>query len=466
MTINDMNELSSTQLPIQPTAPSPSRFPWVTFFTTIILSVLIGMAIGRELLPAPSGPVSTINVPSNATGTGQVLGMYQMPTDKNIDLTDVDFRQFWDLWDMLKEKYYEQPVKDKDLFYGAMNGLASSLGDPYTTYFEPKSAESFQAALSGKFEGIGAQLGLKDNKITIIAPLKKSPAEIVGIRAGDVIVKVNDEKVAGWTLTQAVSKIRGPKGTKVKITVDRGGKEKTFEITRDVINTASVEVSFEASKPSETSAGGAAGGEKEKQLTPPDIAYLKLSQFGTNTNDEWDKAIEEITAKWQKKEIKGMILDLRDNPGGYLETAVYLASEFLPKEKIIVKQESSSAAIETRSYQVARTGRLLDIPLVILVNKGSASASEILSGAMRDYKRAKLIGEKTFGKGSVQEDLDLKNNAGLHVTVAKWILPNGDWIMGKGIEPDIKVENKVENGNTLTKDTDAQLKRAIEEVLK
>ncbi len=161
-----------------------------------------------------------------------------------------------------------------------------------------------------------------------------------------------------------------------------------------------------------------------------------------------------------------MVLDLRDNPGGYLESSVYLAGEFLPKGSLVVKQESTSQSIESKDYVVSRTGRLLGIPLVVLINKGSASASEILSGALHDHKRAKLIGEKSFGKGSVQEALNLKDDAGLHVTVAKWILPNGQWINGKGIEPDIKLENKVTTGNTLTKETDQQLQKAIEEVTK
>jgi carboxyl-terminal processing protease len=159
-----------------------------------------------------------------------------------------------------------------------------------------------------------------------------------------------------------------------------------------------------------------------------------------------------------------MVLDLRDNPGGYLDSAVYTASEFLPMNKLVVKQESTTS--ESKSYYVFRDGKLKDIPLVVLINKGSASASEILSGALRDYKRAKLIGEKSFGKGSVQEALDLKNGAGLHVTVAKWILPNGDWINGKGIEPDVKVQNELKDGETLSRDTDAQLDAAVQELVK
>jgi len=194
------------------------------------------------------------------------------------------------------------------------------------------------------------------------------------------------------------------------------------------------------------------------------VAILNLNQFGENTNQEWDKAISEIKNQWDKKEIAGLVLNLRDNPGGFLDGAVYLASEFLPFGKIVVKQESTTT--ENKTYYVLKNGRLKNIPLVVLINRGSASASEIVAGALRDHKRTKLIGEKTFGKGSVQEAIDLDKNAGLHVTVAKWILPNGDWINGKGIEPDVKVENQVKEGNTMTRNDDKQLDKAIDQLIK
>jgi len=414
-------------------------------------------------------------------GSGYKLGEYRTVNEKverssyNIinakeksNTKNLDFSLFWDAWSKIEEKYIDKKkIIPQKMLYGAIKGMVASVEDPYTFFLTPEENKQAKADLDGKFEGIGAQLGLKEGKIIIIAPLKGSPAEKAGLLAGDVITKVDGNSVKDWTLIQTVSKIRGAKGTKVKITIDRSGKEMSFEITRQVINIASVEISYETKKTDGGSGTVSSGKKSDNQPgVYPDIAYLKLNQFGSNTNDEWDKAVNGIVGKWQKKEIKGVVLDLRDNPGGFLESSVYLASEFLPKGDLIVKQESSSQTIETREYRVVRTGRLLDIPLVVLVNKGSASASEILSGALRDHKRAKLIGEKTFGKGSVQEALDLKNEAGLHVTVAKWILPNGDWINSKGITPEIIVENKVDAGNTLTKDTDKQLEKAMEEVLK
>lgn len=358
---------------------------------------------------------------------------------------DIDFSLFWDTWDKLEQKYVDKKkLNSKKMYYGAIKGMTASLEDPYTFFLTPEENKQTKEDLGGKFEGIGAQLGLKDNRVVIVAPLKESPAEKAGLKTGDVIVKVNGEAIKNWTLVQTVSKIRGPKGSTVKLGIQRETGTLDVEITRDEIRVPTIELSYESQ-----------------------VAILKLNQFGENTDREWTKAVTDIAAKWKSGSIKGMVLDLRDNPGGYLEAAVYLASEFLPQQKLVVKQESTNPS-QTREYMVDRPGELLDIPLVVLINQGSASASEILGGALRDYKRARLIGEKSFGKGSVQEAIDLKDDAGLHVTVAKWILPKGDWINGKGIEPDIKIERKVTEATEsadLTQ-SDTQLERAMTEVVK
>jgi carboxyl-terminal processing protease len=366
-----------------------------------------------------------------------IINVNNKATEKNLD-----FSLFWETWDKVEQKFIDKKKLDpKKMFYGAIKGMVASLDDPYTFFLTPEENKQSKDDLQGKFEGIGAQLGMKDNRVIVVAPLKNSPAEKAGVKAGDFINKVDDQPTKNWTLAYAVSKIRGPKGTKVKLTLERAGKELEVTITRDQINVSSVELSFEKN-----------------------IAILKVNQFGENTIDEWDKAVFEIKNQWLKKEIKGMILDLRDNPGGYLEGSVYLASEFLPMGKTVVRQESTN--LPNKDYKVLRQGELLDIPLVVLINKGSASASEILTGALRDYKRARIVGEKSFGKGSVQEAIDLKEGAGLHVTVAKWILPSGDWINSKGIEPEIKIENQIKEGNTLTRDDDKQLDTALEILLK
>lgn len=355
---------------------------------------------------------------------------------------NIDFSLFWETWDKVEQKFVDkQKLDPQKMFFGAIKGMVSSLEDSYTFFLTPEENKQSKDDLGGKFEGIGAQLGLKDNRIVVVAPLKKSPAESAGVNAGDIIIKVNDESTEKWTLPYAVSKIRGPKGTKVKLTVQRAEKELVFNIVRQEIKVASTELTF------------------EKQ-----VAILKLIRFGDDTNDEWDRAVVEIVKKWENKKISGLVLDLRDNPGGYLQGAVYIASEFLSRGNLVVKQEYADGNSE--KYMVNRSGKLIDISLSIIINKGSASASEIVAGALRDYKRAKLIGEKSFGKGSIQEAVDLKEGAGLHVTVAKWVLPRGDWINQKGIEPDIKVENKLKEGSSLTKEDDLQLEKAIKEVLK
>lgn len=393
-------------------------------------------------------------------GSGYKLGEYKT-TDSKIDtnttsilnakssnkeLSQLDFSLFWNTWEKIEEKYVDKKKLDtKKMFYGAIKGMVASIEDPYTFFLTPDENKKSKDDLGGKFEGIGAQLGLKDNRIVVVAPIKNSPAEKSGVKTGDFIVKVNGEDASKWTLTTAVSKIRGEKGSKVKLGLERNGQIIELEITRDEIIVDSVELSFE---------------EKDGKQ----IAILKLIKFGDDTDTAWDKAISQISQKWQNKEISGMVLDVRDNPGGYLQSSVYTASDFLPFGSLVVSQEATDGSSE--KYKSLRNPQLPDIPLVVLINGGSASASEILSGALRDYKRAKLIGEKSFGKGSVQEALDLESGAGLHVTIAKWILPKGDWINGKGVEPDISIGLDIKDGNTITRETDAQLNKAIEEVIK
>lgn len=348
---------------------------------------------------------------------------------------DVDFSLFWDVWARLERSFIDKSkMLPQQMVYGAISGMVASLGDPYTVFLPPAEQKEAKEELGGTFEGIGAQLGMKDKKIVVIAPLKDMPAEAAGIAAGDWIVKVEGAETAGWTVPETANKIRGPKGTKVLLTILHEGEQNTRDISvlRDTILVHSVEWEVIYWQKNE-----AKYKKDDKCISCPALAHLILTRFGDQTNNEWGKAVSEIKDKLETREIQGVVLDLRNNPGGYLQGAVFIASEFLKPGLVVVQQEYNDGRRET--YSVTREGELIQAPLIVLVNKGSASASEIVAGALRDYNRAKLVGEKTFGKGSIQEAQDLAGGSGLHITIARWLLPKGDWINSKGVEPQVTV---------------------------
>lgn len=359
-------------------------------------------------------------------------------TDKTSSaVNSYDFSLFWDVWERLQHNFIDKKALDpQKMIYGAISGMVNSLGDPYTVFLPPDQNKEVKDDLSGKFEGIGAQLGVSDKKIVVIAPLKGAPAEKSGLKPGDWIIKVDGKDTVNWTLPEAVTKIRGPKGSEVALTIQHkdASSSSQIKVVRDTIEVASVE--WSKKQVSCTDEGCV-----EKQENCPECAhviYLKLARFGDQTNDEWNKVISEIKAvQANNPSVKGLVFDLRNNPGGYLSGSIFIASEFL-KDGVVVTQQNSNGSVQT--YKVNRKGQLLEIPIVVLINKGSASASEIVAGALKDRGRGKTVGETSFGKGSVQEAQDLRSGAGIHITTAKWLLPSGKWINGVGIEPDIKVE--------------------------
>lgn len=372
-------------------------------------------------------------------------GIVQSFVGKPMDGAPVaaDFSKYWEVWQRLEKSYVDPTKLDyAKMTWGSMQGLAQSLDDPYTQYLPPKENKQASEDLSGAFFGVGIELGYREGTLAVIAPIVGSPADKAGVKAGDLILNIKDEKknvdidTRGMTLPTAVTYIRGERGTSVLLTLYREGAPKSFEqlITRDEIVVPSVELKF-------------------VQKNGKKIAHLELHKFGGRTDREWmDKVAEIVAAK-----ADGVVLDLRNNPGGYLDGAVFVSSEFLPSG-IIVKQEGRK---DSETFSVDRKGSLTTIALVVLVNKGSASASEITAGALQDNKRAKIIGEQSFGKGTVQEVQDLSDGSSLHVTVAKWVLPSGRWIGKEGITPDVKVEDNLE-----TKEVDEQLDKAVETVLK
>lgn len=329
-----------------------------------------------------------------------------------IDQEQIDFNQFWTVWSRIKQKYVGQPVKDKDLFYGSIQGLVMSLEDPHSVFLPPQAAEEFSKDLSGELEGIGAEIGVKNNQLLIISPLPGSPAEKAGLLPGDKIMFIDKESTFGMDTGKAVTKIRGAAGTKVILTIERDkvSKQQDYTITRAKINVPSV--TFSAKK--------------------GNVAYFRITSFNQDTAVIFDQYIKNLPPK-----IKGVIIDLRNNPGGYLETAVEVTSQWV-EDGVIVSERGLNDFYE--EFKTRGPHRLAGIKTVVLVNKGSASASEILAGALQDYKLATIIGEKTFGKGSVQDLETFRDGSALKLTIAEWFTPLGRNINKEGITPDILVQ--------------------------
>lgn len=346
--------------------------------------------------------------------------------------SELDFNLYWEVWDNVKANYVDKiKISDKELFYGSLRGIAESTGDPYTVFMDPSEAKEFADDLAGTFEGIGAEIGMRDDITTVVTPLDETPAKKAGLLPGDKIYAVNDEATIGLSVSEVVKKIRGPKDTKVKLTIIRdSGKPFDLEITRGVIVVKSVKT----------------------EMRSDGVYVIRISSFNDDTYALFLAAVDDILVK----KPKGIILDLRNNPGGYLDTSIKIASEWVEDGPVVVEQLNDNKRNE---YPAEGLARLKDYKTVVLVNGGSASASEILAGALRDYKKATLIGETTFGKGSVQALRNLSDGSTLKITIAKWLTPAGDFINEKGIDPEIKIEMTADDIN---KNKDPQMNKAFE----
>lgn len=346
--------------------------------------------------------------------------------------SDLDFNLYWEVWDNVKANYVDKiKISDKELFYGSLRGIAESTGDPYTVFMDPSETKEFNDDLAGTFEGIGAEIGMRDDITTVVTPLDETPAKKAGLLPGDKIYAVNGEPTIGLSVSEVVKKIRGPKDTKVKLTIIRdSGKPFDLEITRGVIVVKSVKT----------------------EMRSDGVYVIRISNFNDDTYSLFLAAVDDVLMK----KPKGIILDLRNNPGGYLDTSIRIASEWVEDGPVVIEQLNDNRRNE---YPAEGAARLKDYKTVVLVNGGSASASEILAGALRDYKKATLIGETTFGKGSVQALRDLSDGSTLKVTIAKWLTPAGDFINEKGIDPEIKVELTADDIN---KNRDPQMDKAYE----
>lgn len=378
---------------------------------------------------------------------GVKVATNQMATKNGEEL---NLSMMWVVKDKLQQLFLDkEKIKDQEMVNGAIEGMVASLGDPYTVYLPAEQNKSTNEDLAGEFGGVGISLGFKDKTLAVMAPLKKTPAEKAGIMAGDLILKITDKvnnvnrETTGISLDEAVKLIRGKVGTEVTLKLYREGKADTWEVTlkRENIVVPSVELEWVISDKTD--------GKK--------VAWIKLYKFTDQLFKDWAKIVGEINTEKAGGKVAGIILDLRDNPGGYLQASVMVASDFL-KEGVVVSQQSAEGKVE--KYEVDKSlGRLVNDKLVVLVNGGSASASEILAGALKSYNRAKLVGVKTFGKGTVQQPENFKDGSGLHITIAKWLLPDGKNIHGVGVEPDVEVVYEVPKD--LKNKTDNQLDKAI-----
>lgn len=372
-----------------------------------VLLLFIGGVIGRYSMPAPQ-------IPATATAEEAFAAS-----------------PFWETWNKLQENFIGT-LDTKKLLYGAISGMVRASGDNYTAFSDPESTKQFKDTLKGSFSGIGAEMGVKNGLVTVIAPLEGSPAQKAGVKAGDIIVAVDKNNVTeDMSLDDVVRQIRGPRGEVVELTLIHKDANKTEDISivRDDIEVVSV-----------------------KSEIKDGIAHISILNFNGDTSMRFLQAAKEAT----RQNVKGIVLDVRNNPGGYLDSAVDISSQFLQSGLPIVVEKGKT---ET-THRSSGIGILRDIPVVVLINHSSASASEIVAGALQDTLNAKVIGVKSFGKGSVQEVIDLSDGSSLRVTIAKWFTPNGRSINEQGIEPSIVVEDKEDTPE------DEQLQRALEEVLK
>ncbi|OHB21918.1 MAG: hypothetical protein A2939_01460 [Parcubacteria group bacterium RIFCSPLOWO2_01_FULL_48_18] len=347
---------------------------------------------------------------------------------------DIDFGVFWEAWQVIRQNYLKsEEVDNQTLVYGAVRGLVNSLKDPHSNFLTPEDAKKFNEDVSGEFSGVGMEIGIKNGQLKVIAPLKDSPAEKAGLKAGDSILKVDDAFTNDLSVDEAVKLIRGQRGTKVKLFIFREGWEKSeeFVIVRDIITIPALEY----------------------KLIEGRLAHIQLFNFNENMPLLFYRAAVDLLLN----KPKGIILDLRNNPGGFLEVSVNIAGWFLDKGVVVTEEKFKSG--DANVFRANGNGALKLLPMVIIVNEGSASASEILAGALRDHRHIPLIGQKTFGKGSVQEIRNLRDNSSIKISIAQWLTPNGNLIEGAGLEPDYKVEIGDEDAKNKK---DPQLEKAIE----
>lgn len=401
-----------------------------------IAGILLAGAFSGGFLASRLLPAASVEVPAVSDLIPGVPGPTTEQKAATPDELETLFKPFWEAWNIVHESYVDQPVDDVALMQGAIRGMMETLGDDYTYYMEPKVYEDENTQLQGSYQGIGAYVETDGDYLTIVSPIEGSPADKAGLKAGDKVIAIDGEDMTGIAPEEARQKVLGPDGTQVKLTIAREGEPQPIEF---VITRAEIVIRS-----------------AEGKMLEDGIAYVDINTFGDNTTAELREALDELMAQ----NPRGIVIDLRNNGGGYLHTAVEVSSEFI-SEGVILYEQYGDGRRDT--FEALGKGRAMDIPLVVLINEGSASAAEILAGALQDYDRATLVGMQSYGKGSVQIRQPLSDNQGAaRVTVAKWLTPKERAIHEIGLTPDVTVEMTLEDFEA---ERDPQLDAAVETLL-
>ncbi len=382
-----------------------------------VLSLLIGFlafSAGYLLAQSPSAPITLFG-----------------PQSTTPDEASAQFDSFWEVWDLVHRRFFDQPLDDGRLIEGAIDGMLAVLDDPHTRYLSPEDEANARENMDGSFQGIGAEVEEVDGAVIIVSPIDGSPAQEAGLLPGDIVRQADGQDLTGMNLDEVVGLVRGPAGEAVVLQIERDGILFEVEIVRDVIKLASV----------------------RSEMLEDDIAYIRLSRFGNTTTQELEDSLEALLAV----NPQGLILDLRRNPGGSLDTVVQIADQFLPEGTVLLERFGDG---RERVLDSTRKGMAEEIPMVVLVDEGSASASEVLAGAIQDRERGILIGQQTFGKGTVQTWHRLANGGGVRITVARWLTPNQSWIHHQGLTPDYSVKLP-DPAESQAESEDTQLQAAI-----
>ncbi len=406
-----------------------------------------GFVTGANYQATAADPNQVLGIPGlsfdpDSSGTfGQRSSIESHPVDPELAGTPADlsetFKPFWEAWTLLHENFYEQPLDDQELAYGAIRGMLAATRDRHTVYMTPAQYDVMQSDLEGELEGIGAEVEQFGDFIRIVSPLPGSAAEEAGLLPGDIIVEVDGEDIFGLNMFDVITKVRGPAGTPVLLGIDRASEEEIlyFSVERYRITLPMV----------------------SGEVLPSGVGYVKINQFGENTAGQLSTNLEQVVAD----EPPGIIVDLRNNPGGLLSSSISVLSQFFDGGTVVIQEYSDGRQQEL----TARSGGLAtDIPLVVLINEGSASASEIVAGAIQDYKRGLIVGETSFGKGTVQNLISLTDdNGALRITFSRWLTPDGHWVHNEGVIPDFPVERTLDDR---TAGLDPQLDTAVDLILR